>query len=48
MSYADGSIETGKHSVVIPSSLPAGEYLMRGEHIALHSAGDVGQAQFCG
>lgn len=30
----------------LPESLPAGEYLLRGESIALHSAGTVGEAQF--
>ncbi|KAG8169365.1 hypothetical protein KVR01_000110 [Diaporthe batatas] len=30
----------------LPKDLPAGEYLMRGEHLALHNAGTVGQAQF--
>ncbi|KAG7097499.1 hypothetical protein E1B28_004841 [Marasmius oreades] len=36
----------GKHSVVIPSSLPAGEYLIRGEIIALHVASTYPGAQF--
>lgn len=30
----------------LPKDLPAGEYLMRGEHLALHSA-ELYQAQFC-
>ncbi|KII94695.1 glycoside hydrolase family 61 protein [Plicaturopsis crispa FD-325 SS-3] len=36
----------GKHSVVIPSSLPAGEYLLRAEIIALHVAETYPGAQF--
>ncbi|EDU50404.1 fungal cellulose binding domain containing protein [Pyrenophora tritici-repentis] len=32
--------------VTLPKSLPSGEYLLRGEHIALHSAGSAGGAQF--
>ncbi|KAF2198091.1 hypothetical protein GQ43DRAFT_379521 [Delitschia confertaspora ATCC 74209] len=35
-----------KVTVPIPSSLPSGDYLFRVEHIALHSAGSVGGAQF--
>jgi hypothetical protein len=30
----------------IPASVPSGEYLLRVEHIALHSAGSSGGAQF--
>lgn len=30
----------------LPEDLPAGDYLLRGESIALHSAGTVGEAQF--
>ncbi|PGH23405.1 hypothetical protein AJ80_02515 [Polytolypa hystricis UAMH7299] len=33
-------------SVQLPRSLPSGEYLIRVEHIALHSAGSSGGAQF--
>jgi hypothetical protein len=33
-------------SFPIPKSLPSGEYLVRVEHIALHSAGSTGGAQF--
>jgi len=33
-------------SVKIPSSLPSGDYLIRVEHIALHSASSAGGAQF--
>ncbi|KAF8980032.1 glycosyl hydrolase family 61-domain-containing protein [Cyathus striatus] len=36
----------GKHSVVIPSSLSAGEYLLRAEIIALHVASTYPGAQF--
>ncbi|KAF2632513.1 lytic polysaccharide monooxygenase [Macroventuria anomochaeta] len=32
--------------VTLPKSLPSGEYLLRAEHIALHSAGSSGGAQF--
>ncbi|KAI0677082.1 glycoside hydrolase [Trametes maxima] len=38
--------DNGKHSVVIPSSLPAGEYLLRAEIIALHVAQSYPGAQF--
>ncbi|KAL5340207.1 glycoside hydrolase [Aspergillus crustosus] len=33
-------------SIPIPASIPAGDYLLRVEHIALHSAGSEGGAQF--
>ncbi|MCJ1444110.1 MAG: hypothetical protein MMC23_004610 [Stictis urceolatum] len=33
-------------SVPLPSSLPSGEYLLRVEHIALHTASTAGGAQF--
>ncbi|KAE8442629.1 hypothetical protein EG329_002986 [Mollisiaceae sp. DMI_Dod_QoI] len=33
-------------SIKLPASLPAGEYLIRVEHIALHSASAAGGAQF--
>ncbi|KAG6809575.1 hypothetical protein H0H92_015696, partial [Tricholoma furcatifolium] len=36
----------GKHSVVIPSSLPAGQYLLRAEIIELHEAETYPGAQF--
>jgi cellulase len=36
----------GKHSVTIPASLPAGEYLFRAEMIALHTAQTYPGAQF--
>ncbi|KAF2751738.1 lytic polysaccharide monooxygenase [Sporormia fimetaria CBS 119925] len=35
----------GQATVQIPRSLPSGEYLIRVEHIALHSAGSAGGAQ---
>ncbi|KAF8076831.1 glycoside hydrolase [Lyophyllum atratum] len=37
---------SGKHSVTIPASLPAGEYLLRAEIIALHVASSYPGAQF--
>ncbi|KAF8180201.1 glycosyl hydrolase family 61-domain-containing protein [Pholiota molesta] len=37
---------SGKHSVVIPKSLPAGQYLLRAEIIALHVASTYPGAQF--
>lgn len=33
-------------SVTIPKNLPSGDYLLRIEHIALHTASTVGGAQF--
>ncbi|KAI0796822.1 glycoside hydrolase [Abortiporus biennis] len=36
----------GKHSVIIPASLPAGQYLLRAEIIALHVAESYPGAQF--
>ncbi|KAF9266146.1 hypothetical protein L218DRAFT_97789 [Marasmius fiardii PR-910] len=36
----------GKHNVKLPASLPAGEYLIRGEIIALHVAQSYPGAQF--
>ncbi|KAK7695743.1 hypothetical protein QCA50_000379 [Cerrena zonata] len=36
----------GKHSVTIPASLPAGQYLLRSEIIALHVAQSYPGAQF--
>lgn len=36
----------GKHSIVIPKSLPAGQYLLRAEIIALHVAETYPGAQF--
>lgn len=39
---------TGKTqvNVPLPKALPSGDYLLRVEHIALHSAGSAGGAQF--
>ncbi|KAH8833434.1 glycoside hydrolase [Flagelloscypha sp. PMI_526] len=37
---------SGKHDVKLPTSLPAGEYLLRAEHIALHVASSYPGAQF--
>ncbi|KAF9527995.1 glycoside hydrolase [Crepidotus variabilis] len=37
---------SGKHSVTIPKTLPAGEYLLRAEIIALHVAQSYPGAQF--
>ena len=36
----------GKRTFKIPSKIPAGDYLIRAEAIALHSAGQSGGAQF--
>ncbi|KEZ40549.1 hypothetical protein SAPIO_CDS8458 [Scedosporium apiospermum] len=36
----------GKFEVSIPSDIPAGDYLLRAEAIALHAAGQEGGAQF--
>ncbi|KAK3357965.1 glycoside hydrolase family 61 protein [Lasiosphaeria hispida] len=36
----------GKRTFKIPSKIPAGDYLVRAEAIALHSASQVGGAQF--
>jgi hypothetical protein len=36
----------GRMAVKIPSDIPAGDYLLRAEVIALHVAGSVGGAQF--
>jgi hypothetical protein len=40
------TIDKGTVSVTIPKNLPSGDYLLRVEHIALHSASTVGGAQF--
>ncbi|TFK43938.1 glycoside hydrolase [Crucibulum laeve] len=37
---------SGKHSFTLPASLPAGEYLIRAEIIALHTASSYPGAQF--
>jgi len=36
----------GKRTFTIPSRIPAGDYLVRAEAIALHTAGQTGGAQF--
>jgi cellulase len=36
----------GVYSATIPASIPSGDYLLRSEIIALHSAGSPGGAQF--
>ncbi|TFK96547.1 glycosyl hydrolase family 61-domain-containing protein [Pterulicium gracile] len=36
----------GRHSAKLPASLPAGEYLLRAEILALHAAGSYPGAQF--
>lgn len=48
---ADGSIEwgvtgLGNFTFTLPSQTPAGQYLVRIEHIALHGAGEFGGAEF--
>ncbi|KAJ7497441.1 glycoside hydrolase [Mycena latifolia] len=47
MTWATDVVNTnlGKHSVVLPASLPAGEYLVRAEIIALHVAATYPGAQ---
>jgi len=39
------SMNKAQYPVTLPKALPAGEYLLRAEHIALHSAGSAGGAQ---
>lgn len=34
------------YDIKLPSCIPAGKYLMRNEHIAIHTASSVGGAQF--
>jgi hypothetical protein len=41
-----GSLNAATASVKLPSSLPAGDYLLRVEHIALHQASQTNGAQF--
>ncbi len=36
----------GKREFTIPANIPAGDYLLRAEAVALHTAGSVGGAQF--
>ncbi|KAH6620310.1 fungal cellulose binding domain-containing protein [Boeremia exigua] len=40
------SMNKNQIPVTLPKALPSGEYLLRAEHIALHSAGTSGGAQF--
>jgi len=40
------SLNKGTVSTTVPKSLPAGDYLLRVEHIALHQASTSGGAQF--
>lgn len=42
--FLDGGIRN--FTFTLPKELPAGQYLMRGESIALHNASIVGEAQF--
>jgi len=39
-------LSAANYDIKIPSCIPSGKYLMRNEHIALHTAGAVGGAQF--
>ncbi|VUC30461.1 unnamed protein product [Clonostachys rosea] len=43
-SFVNGGISN--FTFTLPTNLPAGDYLMRGEHIGLHGAGEFGGAQF--
>lgn len=45
-SLAWASMNKASVSVTIPKNLPSGDYLLRVEHIALHTASTVGGAQF--
>lgn len=45
-SYPSGTSGLTNFTIDIPTDLPAGDYLMRAEHIALHAAEEVGGAQF--
>lgn len=40
------SVGIKNFTFTLPEELPAGQYLMRAEHIALHGASEVGGAQF--
>lgn len=42
----DSCTGAANYDIKIPSCIPSGKYLMRNEHIALHTAGAVGGAQF--
>ncbi|CAG8035931.1 unnamed protein product [Penicillium olsonii] len=41
-----GATDIGNFTFELPSEIPSGQYLVRIEHIALHGAGDWGQAEF--
>lgn len=40
------NVNCGKRTFTIPADIPAGDYLIRAEAIALHTASQVGGAQF--
>ena len=42
---SEDEIETNDQYATIPTSVPSGEYLLRVEHIALHSAAGLNGAQ---
>lgn len=44
--YIPGSSGIQNFTIDLPTDLPAGDYLFRAEHIALHAAEEVGGAQF--
>lgn len=41
-----GATDIGNFTFELPKEIPSGQYLVRIEHIALHGAGDWGQAEF--
>ncbi|CAG8371033.1 unnamed protein product [Penicillium salamii] len=41
-----GTTDVGNFTFELPKEIPSGQYLVRIEHIALHGAGDWGQAEF--
>lgn len=41
-----GATDIGSFTFELPKEIPSGQYLVRIEHIALHGAGDWGQAEF--
>ncbi|ORY57008.1 glycosyl hydrolase family 61-domain-containing protein [Pseudomassariella vexata] len=44
--YPSGTSGLSNFTIDLPSTLPAGDYLMRAEHVALHAASEVGGAQY--
>ncbi|KAH6659884.1 glycosyl hydrolase family 61-domain-containing protein [Truncatella angustata] len=44
--YPSGSSGIQNFTIDLPTDLPAGDYLMRAEHVALHAAEEFGGAQF--